>query len=116
MRVLIISDSHGNIVRLKHCLEFGESIGVGAVIHCGDWDNSESVKIMNTAKIPVFTSLGNADIDPDIKTGLCQAKIKYSLDFLEIEVGGRLIAVTHFPTRQSDLVKTQKYDAVFCGH
>ena len=44
MKIIVIADSHGNIANLKHVMEFGKKIKVGAIIHCGDWDNVKAVE------------------------------------------------------------------------
>ncbi|PIP57073.1 YfcE family phosphodiesterase, partial [Candidatus Woesebacteria bacterium CG22_combo_CG10-13_8_21_14_all_45_10] len=37
MKIVVISDSHGNIANLKHVLGFAKKIKAEAIIHCGDW-------------------------------------------------------------------------------
>ena len=44
MKILIISDSHGNIANLKAAMEIGKKADVSAVIHCGDWDDVKSAE------------------------------------------------------------------------
>ena len=67
MKILVISDSHGNIANLKHVMGFGKKIGVKAVIHCGDWDNIESVEAVLSFGIPLYTVLGNADVEEGLE-------------------------------------------------
>lgn len=116
MKILVISDSHGNIVRLKHVLGFGESIGAGAVIHCGDWDNPEAVKTFGNTKIPVFGVLGNADINPAIPDALKALRITFDPVFLEVKFANKTFGITHSPATLKGPIKDQKYDALFYGH
>lgn len=104
MKLLIISDSHNNIANLKNVMGFGKKIKVGAVIHCGDWTKMDAVDVISSYKIPLYSVLGNADIDDDIKR-----KFK---EFLEIEIDGKKIGVIH------DIKKLEKkgFDIVFFGH
>lgn len=116
MKILVISDSHDNIVRLKHVLGFAEKIKAGAVIHCGDWSSADAVNTMDGLRIKVYGVLGNADIDPQMVVSLRKAKIKFNSDFLKLRLGGRKIGVCHYPERLKDAIKNQEYDALFCGH
>lgn len=131
MKILIISDSHGNIVRLKHVIGYANSSGVNAIIHCGDWDNTEAVLTMQKVAIPVYGVLGNADVDPSILTSLRNANVVYDTGFLKLEIDGRNIGVCHFPpsSRRSfsegglrrgkplqDALESGQYDILFHGH
>ncbi|AKM83022.1 hypothetical protein A2422_03540 [Candidatus Woesebacteria bacterium RIFOXYC1_FULL_31_51] len=106
MKIFVIGDSHGNISNLKHVMCFAKSINVGAIIHTGDWDNLESVKTVLEYKIPLYSCLGNADIDP-----LMKEKFK---EYLEIELDGKKIYIVH-----KFLKNDKKYigkDVCFTGH
>jgi len=104
VKVIIVSDSHGNIANLKHVMGFAEKIKAGAVIHCGDWANPESVDLVESNKIPVYGVMGNADIDESFKD-----KFK---DFLKIEIDEKKIGVIH------DIKKMEErdLDIIFFGH
>ena len=75
MKIVIISDSHGHIQRIRHVVGFIAKIKADAIIHCGDWDNEESVVEVAKAKIPVYGVLGNADYNPFVEAKLRQLKI-----------------------------------------
>lgn len=106
MKALVISDSHGNISNIKHVLEFGKKIEVDAIIHCGDWNNLESVNTVINFNIPLYGVIGNADIADNIKR-------KFSKD-LEIKLDNKKIFVTHKFSNQD--LRFKNYDIVFCGH
>lgn len=106
MKILIISDSHGNIQNLRHVLGFAKKIKCGAVIHCGDWNNLESVNTVINFNIPLYTVIGNADIADNIK-------YKYK-KYLEIKIDNKKILIIHkyhIPTS-----KFQIPDIIFTGH
>ena len=46
MRILVVSDSHGNIVRLKHVIGYANAQKLDAIIHCGDWDNVNAAEVI----------------------------------------------------------------------
>ncbi len=107
MKIIIISDSHGNVANLKLVAGFAKKIKAGAIIHCGDWDNLKSVEEIYSYKIPVCGVLGNADIDPRI------AKIVND-QWLKVNLGGRKIGIIHdFKHFSLDI---RSLDILFCGH
>lgn len=114
MNLLIISDSHGNIANLKHVMGFGKKVGVKAVIHCGDWDNVESVETVLSYDIPLYTILGNADIDPKIEDILKFEAEKFEPNLLQLEVDGRKISIIH--QAKADDPRFKNRNVVFSGH
>lgn len=106
MKLVIISDSHGNIANLKLVLGFAKKIKAGAIIHCGDWDNIKAVEVVKSAKIRLYAVSGNADIDPKFKEMFKSQLI--------INLEGRKIGVVHNFKDFSD--KTKSLDDIFCGH
>ncbi len=103
MKILVISDSHGHIANLKAVMEIGKKADVKTVIHCGDWDNLQAVSVIESYKIPLYSVLGNADIDPNFKLK----------DYLEIEIDGKKIGIIH---DLKSLSQISNLDIVFCGH
>ena len=110
MKIIVIADSHGNIANLKHVMEFGKKIKVGAVIHCGDWDNVKAVETVLLSGIPLYTVLGNADIDPKIAKKLEVKSKKFTQNYLEFELDNKRIGVVH------NVDFLPKVDILFCGH
>jgi len=124
MRIIILSDSHDNIVRLKHVVGFSNVCKAEAIIHCGDWNTPLAVKQFDGVKIPVYGVLGNADIDPEVKVKMQKSKIKSEKDFLEIELGGKKIGICHYPPSPAAsegqalqrALESGKYDLLVHGH
>ena len=113
MKTLVISDSHGNIANIKHVMGFAKEIKAKAVIHCGDWDNVESVEEVLSFKIPLYAILGNADIDHDVEEVLRFNAKGFDSDFLKFEIDGRKIGIIH---NAKDLqLKSPGVDIVFSG-
>jgi putative phosphoesterase len=106
MKILVISDSHGNISNLKHVLGFAKKIRCGAVIHCGDWNNLESVNTVINFNIPLYGVIGNADIADNIKYKF--KKIE------EIEIDNKKIGIIH--NIRNLKVNKNNFDIIFCGH
>lgn len=114
MKILIISDSHGHIANLKEALEIGRKIGVKALIHCGDWDNLETFRAAQTFDLPIYSVLGNADINPDLEDALKFECKKYNPYLLELEFEGKKIGVIHRVDYKNE--KLYEFKTVFSGH
>ncbi len=95
---------------------FAKKFGVSAVIHAGDWNTLESVETVLSFGIPLFTVLGNADIHEDMTQKLKVKSQKFSEDFLEIELGGRKIGITHKPSNNKKYFSNNNLDVIFNGH
>lgn len=95
-------------------MEIGKKANVEAVIHCGDWDDTRAVEAVLEYKIPLYTILGNADVDSSLETFLQLNSKKFDPDYLKFEIDGRKIGVTH-QVRQND-PRHDKLDIVFSGH
>lgn len=114
MKILVISDSHGNIANLKHVLGFAKEIKAGAIIHCGDWNNIAAVETVLESGLPIYGVLGNADIDPALSNELQVTSDKFDEKFLEIEIEGRKIGIVHNVLHHTSPILD--LNIIFCGH
>lgn len=114
MKLLIIGDSHGHIANLKHVMGFGKKVGVGGVIHVGDWDDPKSVETVLEYKIPLYSVLGNADIDHEVENLLFFNCKKFDPNLLSLEIDGRKIGVMHQVKFKDKRLLDFQY--VFSGH
>jgi uncharacterized protein len=114
VKILIISDSHGHIANLKTVMEIAKKSGVKAIIHCGDWDNVESVETVLSFKIPLYSVLGNADIDLKIEDILKFQSKKFEQHLLKFEIDGRKIGVIHYAKYKD--IDLEGLNIVFSGH
>lgn len=114
MKILIISDSHGNIANLKHVMGFARKIKAGAVIHCGDWNSLDAVNAVVNFNIPIYSVLGNADIDPKTEKLLNRMCKKFDQKYLEVEIEGKRIGIIH--DLKDFKHKDISLDILFTGH
>ena len=114
MKILVISDSHGNLSNIHHVMGFAKKIKAGAVIHAADWDNIESVNSVLNFNIPTYSVLGNADIDPNIERVLRQRCQKFSKDNIIFKIDNKTVGVIHSFKSTENWYKN--CDVVFCGH
>lgn len=101
---------------MKNVMGFAKKYGVSAVIHAGDWNTIESVETVLSSGIPLYTVTGNADIRPEVIKMLRLKSKMFSEDYLEFELGGRKIGVTHKPSDLKKYFEGKKLDIIFCGH
>ena len=114
MRTLVISDSHGHIANLKHIMGFVKKYDISAVIHAGDWNTIESVKTVLEFGVPLYTVMGNADIDEGMEEYLTLNTKGFDRDFLKIEIDGRKIGIIH-----KALINDKRFeslDVLISGH
>ncbi|QQG41990.1 MAG: metallophosphoesterase family protein [Candidatus Woesebacteria bacterium] len=114
MKILIISDSHGHIANLKAVMEIGKKAKIGVVIHCGDWDNIESIKAVLDFGIPLFAVMGNADVEEGIEEYLKFNAQKFDQHLLKLDVDGLKIGIIHRASLKDE--KLYEFKTVFSGH
>jgi putative phosphoesterase len=113
VKILIISDSHGHIANIKAVMEIAKKSDIKAVIHCGDWDNIQSVEAVLSFGLPLYTILGNADVEEGLKDYLRSNATKFDPYFLKFKLDGRRIGVKHRIKKDNVF---EKLDIVFSGH
>ena len=119
MKILIISDSHDNVVNLEKVLAWAKENGVEALIHAGDLS---APSILGKVIAPNFSGsihlvLGN--VGDSILTKVVADKfsqVKYYGEQGEFELAGKKIALAHEPAKAEPLINSGKYDLVIYGH
>jgi len=119
MKIVIISDTHGNVKNFKKALEWAEKQNIQTILHCGDIGSLESLKeSLASFKGEFFGVLGN--MDKDFKTEIKEynkiSRVKVEPDILEVELKNKKIAITHFPDIAKKLAQSGKFSVVFYGH
>ena len=99
-----MGDSHNNLSNLLHVMGFAKSINAGAVIHTGDWNKFDNIKIVTDFGIPLYSCLGNADINP---------KFIFK-EFLSFEIDGVKIGLVHNIKKLKE--NRESFNIIFCGH
>ncbi|MDE1549239.1 metallophosphoesterase [Jeotgalibaca caeni] len=107
MRLLIVSDSHGNSQILDE-LASRYLNQVDAFVHCGDSELSSNQLIWSM----MDTVAGNCDFDP----GFQSLQVKKDLPFPYLIVHGHRHEVKWTLDRLADVAKKEDVDFVFYGH
>lgn len=116
MKVLIISDSHGHVANLKAIIEIAAKSKFDAIIHAGDWNTTEAIETVISTKIPLYTVLGNADIDSAVGKRLKVKSERFVEDYLIIKLDEKRIGITHRPSDNKKYFADKKLDLIINGH
>lgn len=118
MRIAIISDTHDNIWKLESAMPNITTTDI--VLHCGDICSPFVIKQMaeNLGDKPVHVVWGNNDGDKRLLSQVAQKSGNIHLhgDFVELNIEGTQIALSHYPAIGQALASTNRYDLVCYGH
>jgi len=117
MLIAVLSDCHDHIENLEKVL--AKLTEVDAVLFCGDFCAPFTLKMLADGfHRPIHAVFGNND--GDVMLMLTVAKqagnVTFHKPIAQLELGGKRIAVTHYPEIGEALALSGKYDAVFSGH
>lgn len=62
MKVLVISDTHGNIENARYILDSAKAAGIKAVLHCGDYVSDARLIDKFYPEVEVYSVYGNCDV------------------------------------------------------
>jgi hypothetical protein len=120
MKVIIISDTHDNLVNFKKAINWAKVNSIKKIIHCGDICTLKVLKeAIKDFSGEIYLCMGNADLDHFEIKGESEKKFGKALIFKKegkIKLGDKNIAFTHFPKIARKIALTGKYDIVFYGH
>ncbi len=119
MKILIISDSHDNVINLEKVLKWAQASKVSAIIHAGDLS---APGILKNTLAPEFTrdiylingNVADKELLPKVSAGF--AHVHYLGDEGEVLLEGKKIFLTHFPERAQAVGAAGVYDLVIFGH
>lgn len=117
MRIAICSDIHDNVWKLDRALP--DMNDANALIFCGDFCAPFTLKKLAFGfEGPVHAVLGNNDGDQRLllKTAEEAGNVELHGQFAELELGGLLIGLNHYPEIARGLAASGKYDVVCYGH
>jgi uncharacterized protein len=115
----VISDSHGHVPNTRAAVRMLESLGVEAVLHCGDIGSTAIVPLL--AAWPAYFVFGNVDTGSEateLRQAIEQAGQTCLGRFGSVQLGGVKIAMLHGDdTRLLEQTIAQGEHALVChGH
>jgi putative phosphoesterase len=117
MRIAIVSDSHSRYARVEHVLNLLGERGIDFILHCGDIEDAETVRLFEG-----FTThfvFGNCDYDRDsLHQAMKEIGATIHEPYGDLELDGRKIAWIHGDRQQlfRDVERSGHYDFLFYGH
>jgi putative phosphoesterase len=120
MKIAILSDGHDGIANIKSAIEQIQKLGAEVLLFCGDFCAPGAGIELCSFKGPIYTVWGNNDGDRINITERMHANHSNVILLKEsegqIELGGRKIAMTHYPKYAVAFARTGDYDLVAFGH
>jgi len=119
VKIAILSDSHDNIWNLDKALAAVNGVGCDAMLHCGDLVAPFIVAQMAQAfDGPIHCVDGNNDGDGRLLQQVAAGFSQVSLHgpYAELELGGRKIALIHYPEPALRIAQCGLFDLVCYGH
>jgi putative phosphoesterase len=116
MRLAILSDVHDNVWNLEVLLA---ELRADAMVFCGDFCAPFTLaQIAEGFSGPIHVVFGNNDGDQLLLSRVAAKFPHVTLhgQFAELEIDGRLVAVTHYPEIGRALARGDHYDLVCHGH
>jgi len=113
----VVSDTHGHVLNTQKAARMLDSLGVDAVIHCGDIGSSEIPPVLSPWQTHYV--LGNVDgIDAGLESAVQAAGGVLHGRFGSFKAGGRSIAFLHGDDMQRLAREIQRgtWDLVCHGH
>jgi putative phosphoesterase len=116
MRIAVLSDIHDNIWQLEKLLE---GLEAEALLFCGDFCAPFTLKMLAQGfPGPIHVVFGNNDGDPLFLARVAARAGNVTLHggFAELTLGGKRIALIHYPEIGRPLAASGLYDLVCHGH
>jgi len=117
MIIAVLSDCHDHIGNLQRALPKLQE--AQAVLFCGDFCAPFTLKMLAEGfPGPVHATFGNNDGDVFLMLTVARqvGNVTFHKPIAQLELGGKRIAVAHYPEIGEALALSGKYDAVFSGH
>ncbi|MFW5785632.1 MAG: YfcE family phosphodiesterase [bacterium] len=119
MIIAVTSDIHDNIWNLEKALELINDRHAQALLFLGDFCAPFTlVQLAKGYQGPIHAVFGNNDGDQFLLTSKAAEYANFTLHghLGEVTIGGRRIAINHYPDISERLAESGAYDAVFSGH
>ncbi|PNR94160.1 metallophosphoesterase [Petrotoga sp. 9PWA.NaAc.5.4] len=111
---LILSDSHDNMIKIKHIPNIVEENNVTAIFHCGDFVSPFTLPYFLFENIEFYGVFGNNDGEKILLHQKSNGKIKNGPVTIELE--NKKIFLMHEPYSLISAEKSGLYDYIFFGH
>ncbi len=119
MKIAILSDSHDNIWCLEKALDEVTRQSCDVLLHCGDLVAPFILaQLAQAFEGPIHVIEGNNDGDGRLQQQVAAGFPHITLHgpYAELEVGGRKVAMIHYPEPARRIAQSGVFDLVCYGH
>jgi putative phosphoesterase len=116
MLIAVLSDTHSREANIAWAIEQCAGRGVEVIIHCGDIEDADAVRLFPAHTHFVF---GNCDLDrAGISRAIGEVGAKLHESWGHLELAGKKLAWTHGDDHHTlkELENADAFDFVFYGH
>jgi hypothetical protein len=117
MQIAVLGDCHDHLENLEKVLARIQK--AETVLCCGDYCAPFTLKTLGEGfRGPIHSVFGNNDGDVFLMLAIAKqvGNVSFHQPMARLELGGKRIAVVHYPEFGEALALCGKYDAVFSGH
>ena len=116
MIIGVMADSHDNVAKIEAAVEIFSGRSVSYVLHAGDFVAPFAIKPLRALDCPLLSVFGNNDGERvGLKAQIDQIGSVH--DYLATaDIGGRSIAMVHYPELATPLARSGDFDLVVFGH
>jgi putative phosphoesterase len=119
MRIAVMSDTHDNIWNLSIALEQINASGAEVLLHCGDLCAPFMIDRLGKGFAgPIHVIFGNNEGDGRLLQSVASKHSHVRLHgiYAELDIGGRRIAMIHYPEPALRIAQSGQFDLVCYGH
>jgi uncharacterized protein len=117
MKIAIVSDTHNRHANVRLALAEITKRGVTTVLHCGDIEDTETVRLFEG--LDAHFVFGNCDCDLDaLRRAMTDIDATLHEHWGHLELGGRKLAFMHGHEKQllQEVEESGHFDYLFHGH
>ncbi len=116
MLVGLIADTHDNMEKLKKAVDLFNEHAVGVVLHAGDYIAPFTAREFRRLHCELIGVFGNNDGEKYGLTKNFEGFGRIYEGIHQVELNGKMIAITHYPEIAQTLASSGAYDVVVYGH
>lgn len=116
MKIGILADTHDNVPRIEQAVDLFNARGVEHVVHAGDFISPFAIEPLKRLRCPVLAVFGNNDGERIGVAARFEGIGEVHPNVGAASLGGREIAVVHYPELAEPLARSGAYDLVVYGH
>ncbi len=119
MKIGVLSDTHDNLANIRKAVDVFSKNGVEVILHCGDFCSPFTLALFKPLVdrgAKMHAVFGNNDGDRLLLARRGEGLCTFCDGARILELGGRRVAMMHYPDLAADLLLAGTFDLVIHGH